>query len=179
MGVTKYAHRMIFSGFMKLKRGKLVLSKTRAIILPAPFVASFLEESYQQNGDEIFEMMFNAARDLAHDTVDRMGRENKMVKREFLSTVADSANLLGIGRIKIDNADFDNEVLEVSLTGSPLVDEIRDSEIPGELDEPISLFLKGAAHGIGEEVLDAEVKSEYISSEYVGDQRTNVRVESK
>ncbi|NMJ76787.1 hypothetical protein GLU64_00020 [Nanohaloarchaea archaeon] len=178
MGISKYAQKMIFSGVMKLKEGKLKLSKTRAIILPTPFIASFLEESYEENGEEIFDFMFNAGKNLAQDTVERIAKDNNMGKREFLSKTIDSANLLGIGKLEIVRVNFSSEVLEVSLSDSPLVEELGNSEISEDLDRPFSLFLKGAVHGIGQEIFDKEVDSEYISSEFMGDERTKVKVES-
>lgn len=178
MGISRYAQKMIFSGVMKLKEGKLKLSKTRAIILPTPFIASFLEESYEENGEEIFDFMFNAGKNLAQDTVERIAKDNNMGKREFLSKTIDSANLLGIGKLEIVRVNFSSEVLEVSLSDSPLVEEVGNSEISEDLDRPVSLFLKGAVHGIGQEIFDTEVDSEYISSEFMGDERTKVRVES-
>ena len=170
---------MIFSGVMKLKEGKLKLSKTRAIILPTPFIASFLEESYEENGEEIFNFMFNAGKNLAQDTVERIAKGNNMGKREFLSKTIDSANLLGIGKLEIVRVNFSSEVLEVSLSDSPLVEEVRSSEISEDLDRPVSLFLKGAVHGIGQEIFDTEVDSEYISSEFMGDEKTKVKVQSR
>jgi len=178
VGISKYAQKMIFSGVMKLKEGKLKLSKTRAIILPTPFIASFLEESYKENGEEIFDFMFNAGKNLAQDTVERIAKDNNMGKREFLSKTIDSANLLGIGKLEIVRVNFSSEVLEVSLSDSPLVEEVGNSEISEDLDRPVSLFLKGAVHGIGQEIFDTEVDSEYISSEFMGDERTKVKVES-
>jgi hypothetical protein len=179
VGISKYAQKMIFSGVMKLKEGKLKLSKTRAIILPTPFIASFLEESYEENGEEIFDFMFNAGKNLAQDTVERIAKGNNMGKREFLSKTIDSANLLGIGKLEIVRVNFSSEVLEVSLSDSPLVEEVGNSEISEDLDRPVSLFLKGAVHGIGQEIFDTEVDSEYISSEFMGDEKTKVKVQSR
>lgn len=179
LGISKYAQKIIFSGVMKLKQGKLKLSKTRAIILPTPFIASFLEESYKENGEKMFDFMFNAGRNLAQDTVERIAREDNMGKREFLSKAIDSANLLGIGKLEIVRINFRSEVLEVSLNDSPLVEEVRNSDMSKDLDRPVSLFLKGAVHGIGEEVFSSEVKSEYIASEYSGDSQTRVKVEGE
>ena len=170
---------MIFSGVMKLKEGKLKLSKTRAIILPTPFIASFLEESYEENGEEIFNFMLNAGKNLAQDTVERIAKDNNMGKREFLSKTIDAANLLGIGKLEIVRVNFSSEVLEVSLSDSPLVEEVGNSEISEDLDRPVSLFLKGAVHGIGQEIFDTEVDSEYISSEFMGDEKTKVKVQSR
>jgi len=179
MGVSQYAQKMIFSGFMKLKEGKLQLSDTRAVIIPAPFIGSFLEESYEENGAQIFDFMFEAGKDLARETVERIGKENNMGKREFLSKTVDSANLLGIGKLKVQRVNFNSVVLEVSIRESPLVDEIEKSNISDDLDRPISLFLKGAVHGIGEELFEDEIESEYISSEYMGDKETKVKVQTK
>ena len=178
MSVSEYAQKLIFSGFLNLKEGKLELSDTRAVIIPTPFIGSFLEESYEENGEQIFDFMFEAGRSLAEKTVERIAKENHMGKREFLSKMVDSANLLGIGKLKIERVNFQSELLEVSLRESPLVDEIEQSELSDDLDQPISLFLKGAVHGMGEEIFDNEVESEYISSEYMGDQKTKVKVQT-
>jgi predicted hydrocarbon binding protein len=179
MSVSEYAQKMLFSGFMKLKEGRLELSDTRAVIIPAPFIGSFLEESYEENGEKIFDFMFEAGRDLAKETIERIGRKNDMGKREFLSKMVDSANLLGIGKLQVERVNFQSELLEVSLHESPLTEEIEKSEISEDLDHPISLFLKGTVHGMGEEMFGEEVESEYISSEYMGDEKTKVKVQSK
>ncbi|MFB6217534.1 MAG: hypothetical protein ABEJ72_11325, partial [Candidatus Aenigmatarchaeota archaeon] len=78
MSVSEYAQKLIFSGILSLKKGRLELSETRGVIIPSPFIGYFLERIYEENGEETLEMLFQAGERMADKAIEEIAKENEM-----------------------------------------------------------------------------------------------------
>lgn len=174
MPISEFIKKMMFSRKLSFEQGRFEMLGIRGVILPTFTITKFIEEVYQENGDRVFDMMFEAGKKHGRTAVEKLGREHGVSKREFLSKLMDSANVMGLGEMEI--MEMEQNYFKSSIKGSPFVEEFKKSEVLKDVERPVTEFVRGISHGIGEEFFDSEVKTEYEASEFQGDQKTVIKV---
>lgn len=171
MSVSEFVKKMMFSQKLNFKEGKFELMDIRGVILPVNTFSEIIEKQYQASGEEIFETLFEAGKSHGALAIEEIGKKNKASKREFLSKLWDSANMMGLGKLELRNFNPGNSY-QVSLKNSPIVETLKQSEEVKDLDRPVAEITRGIGHGIAEEIFETEIESEFLKSEYKGDRET-------
>lgn len=174
MPVKKFVKKMIFSHKLKFREGKIKLFGIKAALLPISTISKFIEEMYRHLGEEASKILFEIGKAQGKKAIDDIAKENKAGKREFLQKMADLANVMGIGRWKLEEFDVNREI-KYSVEDSPLALELQDKESLANRDKPVEHFSRGIVYGIGMKVIEGDVTSEIISSQFLRDDRTVIR----
>lgn len=175
MAVKKFVKKMIFSQKLNFREGKIELFDIKAALLPMSTISKFIEEMYKHLDEEASDILFNIGLSQGKKAIDDIAKENKAGKREFLQKMADLANVMGIGRWKLEKFDINREI-KYSVEGSPLGSELQDKETLANRNKPVEHFSRGMVHGIGMKVIEGDVTSEIMSSQFLRDDRTVIRV---
>lgn len=175
MSVSKFVKKMMFSQKLNFKEGEFELMDIRGLMLPVETFGGIIEREYNTSGEEIFDTLFEAGRSHGKLAIDEIGRKNKASKKEFLSKLWDSANMMGLGKLELRN--YTSKSYQVRLTNSPIVSFLKNSEKTDGLDRPVAEITKGIGHGIAEEIFESEIESEFLKSEYKGDRETLISFE--
>ncbi len=169
----------MFSQKLKFKEGRFEMFDIKGVILPVYTFSKLLEQEYKSNGDEVFEMLFETGKAHGKMGIERIGRKNKVSKREFQSKMIDSANMMGLGKFEVVNSDMTKEEFKVRLTRSPIVQEFNDSEAMSDVERPVTELSRGMFHSIMGEIWSAEVVSKFSKSKFLGDENTEIKVQLK
>lgn len=167
----------MFSQKLNFKEGRFEMFGLRGVILPSFTLSKLLEEIYEREGDELFEILFKTGKAHGKKGIEEIGEKNKVSKREFISKLSDSANLMGLGKIELKDVNMDDQICVIRVENSPLVEEFKNSDAFSETERPVMELTRGIYHKMNSELWDTEVKSEFTKSEFLGDKCTEIRVE--
>ena len=179
MSVSNFIKKMMFSRQLNFEKGKFEMLGIRGVILPARTLTKFVEEMYKEEGDEAFEILFEAGKEHGRLGVEKLGKKNKVGKREFISEVIESGNVMGLGEAKVDVFNPGKGVLKIRLKNSPLEDEFKNSETLKDLDRSIDDFQRGVFHAMAESVFEEEIKSKETKCSYLGDRFCEFIIKTK
>lgn len=168
MGIDSFIKKMMFSRQLDFEEGKFEMLGIRGVILPAHSLIRILEEIYKENGDKLFDMLFEAGKSHGKLGIQKIGSENKIPKREFFDQVFESGNIMGLGKAEIALFNPKKKKLKVTLEGSPLVEEFRGSDVLNSVDRPINEFLRGTFHAMAASVFDSDVVSKETQCAFLG-----------
>lgn len=166
---------MFFSHKLKFKGGKIKLFDIKAALLPISTVSKLIEELYDHLGDKASEILFEIGKSQGEKAINEVARSNNAGKREFVDKMVDLANIMGLGEWDVENFDINKEII-FCIKDSPLTKELQKLESLKDRDEPIEEFTHGVAHGLGSNILDGEVSSEILKSQFLNDKKTVIRI---
>ena len=164
---------------MSFKDGKFKMLDVDGVILPVDTVMILIEDFYEECGDKIFDALFESGRKQGEIAIEQIGKKNKMRKKEFFSKLGNSANVMGIGKVKLEEFSEEKQHLVYSLENSTIVEQLNNNEKFEDREEPVEYFFKGLIHGLGENVFEDKIKSSFLKSEFQGDSKTVVKVEKE
>jgi predicted hydrocarbon binding protein len=174
MAVSDFVEKLMFSKKLTFAEGKFEMFGVEGVIFPADVFTKMLEVTHEKTGEEVFEIMFESGRKQGNVAIEEIGKKNNMKKKEFFSKMVESANVMGIWKLEVEKFSEEGSLV-CSLTDSPITREIKQSEEFEDVNKPVENFFRGLIHGLGEEVFEEKVKSEFTKSEYMGDPKTVVR----
>jgi predicted hydrocarbon binding protein len=175
MPVKKFVKKMLFSQKLKFRDGKIKLFDIKAALLPISTVATMIEELYDRMEETGSEILFEVGKSQGNRAIDDVARDNNAGKREFVDKMVDLASVMGIGKWKVEKFDLDEEI-RFSIEDSPLVSELQERDSLNDREKPVEELSHGIACGIGSNLLEGEIKSEILQSQFLGNKKTVIRV---
>ena len=178
MPVSKFIKKMMFSRQLDFKEGKFEMLGIRGAILPIRTLTTFIEEMYKEQGEDVFDMLFETGKEHGRIGVEKLGKKHSVPKREFLNQIVDSGNIMGLGKAEIEVFDPSNGNLRIKLEKSPFEEAFKDSEALDDLERPIDDFQKGIFHAMADAVFEKDVKSKQTKCSYLGDQHCEFKIKT-
>jgi hypothetical protein len=175
MAVDGFIKKMIFSNKMSFDDGKFKMLDVEGLVLPVNTVMTLINEFYEESGDKLFEALFESGRKQGEIAIKQIGEKNKMQKKEFFSKLSDSANVMGIGKVELEDFDEKEKHIIYSLEDSTMANEMNKRDKFKDREDPVAYLFKGLVHGLGENMFECEIKSEFLKSEFQGDSKTVVK----
>lgn len=175
MPVKKFVKKMLFSHKLKFKEGKIKLFDIKAALLPISTVSKIIEELYSRLDETASDILFEVGKSQGNQAIEDVARDNNAGKREFVDKMVDLANIMGLGEWNVEKFDLEEEI-RFSIKDSPLISELKEVDSLEKREKPVEQFSRGVAHGIGSNLLEGEVGSEILKSQFLGDKKTLVKV---
>lgn len=163
---------------LTLQDGRIEEFGVRMAFFPTFTLIKMVEKMYEREGEEAFEMLFEAGKDHGHYIVEEVGKKNDIPKNRFVEETVESANVLGLGKIESEHFNPEGKIL-LKVTDSPFVEEIKKSEKFEDVDRPVDDMIRGMIHGIAEEIFDTDVESKEKMCEIQGDPHCLIEVRTK
>lgn len=180
MGLDDWVKRLVRSNAMTYGKGEFELLGLKGVILPVKTQVYMLENIARESStDQAMEVMHETGKDHGKLCVEEVARANKVSLREFVDSVIDTANLMGMGEINVENFDKVENVLEVSIAESPMVEAFENSELFYDIDRSIHEFWRGAFEAMAEELFDTKIVSVEESCEFLDDEKCLIKCEAK
>lgn len=179
MMVSDFVQKMMFANELTMEDGRTELLGFRMVMIPAYTLTKIVEEIYQIQGDEAFDILFRAGKHHGHYATDVLGAEHNISRRQFTSETLDSAGILGLGRFEADAINFDEGRLVFRIEDSPFPKQFRESDVLSDIDTPADHLQRGMLHGVGEDLFDTPVTSEEIRCEFLGDSHCKLIVQAE
>lgn len=176
MGMSNFVKKMMFAHQLEFEEGKFEMLGIRGTILPVFTLTRIIESLFEEKGEDAFDLLFQVGKEHGELGVEKMGREHKVSKREFFQKLTKSANVMGLGTVEMERFEMDEKKIVLVITGSPLVEEFKNSEVLSDIDRPVNDFLRGVIHAMAEEVFESEAVSEEKKCEFLGDERCEIHV---
>lgn len=163
---------------LTIEDGRIEEFGVRMAFFPTFTLIKMVEKMYERQGEEAFEILFEAGKDHGHHIVEEVGKKNDIPKNRFVEETVESANVLGLGKVESKQFNPEGRIL-LKVTDSPFVEEIRKSDKFGDMDRPVDDLMRGMIHGIGEEIFETEVDSKEKMCEIQGDNHCLIEVRIK
>lgn len=175
-----YVKKALNSGQLRMKDGEIELLGFRLAMLPAHTWTKLIEQMYEKNGDEAFEMLFETGLKHGEYAIEQFGEKHGIPKRQFLDQALESVELLGIGKFEVEKFNLDRGEIVYKVENSPFPEHFQESEILSELDRSIDEIHRGMSHAVSEAILDQEVTSKETKCRFKGDRHCKfvVKVEN-
>lgn len=154
---------MLRSNNLSFKEGYFEMLGLRGVILPEHTHATFIEEIYERSGDELYDILFETGKAHGKHGIDRVGRKKGTSKREWVMDLEGSANVMGLGKIEVDEFNLQTGKLVIGLTDPATVEELERKGFE-EPEKPVLEFVRGIYHGMAEEIFETGVSSEIRNS---------------
>lgn len=147
-----YIAELNASNALNYESGRFELLGVRGAVLPL----KTLERVASENSG-LEEAARSAGRFQGEMSIERVGREHEMGLQEYLSTVVKTGNVLGMGRINLEEFSAEKEMFRVSIDDLP------------EGQEGLCInFWRGAFERISEELFErAEVETKFSAGSQV------------
>ncbi len=161
--------KMVQSNQLDLLDGEIRLFDFRMGMLPVFTWTKLIEKLYRKNGEEAFEILFEVGKDHGQYAIDKIGKENDISKKRFLNQSLYTADVLGLGKIRVEKLNINSGEIVFRLENSPFKEYFEDSEMLSDIDGTIDYLQLGMAQKVSEEVLGGEVETEETECTFQGD----------
>lgn len=175
MGFSEFIKKMVLAKQIDFKEGRFEMLGKRGAILPDTLVTGMLEESYVENGDAMFEVLFEAGRRHGKRLITQQRKEG-MSKRALFEEYANSANVMGLGKMEATYR-RETDTLQLTVNDSLFAECFEQSDMADEIDRPVDELIRGMAHGAVEAMTDGPVSSTEETCEFLGDDHCVIRVQ--
>lgn len=176
MTLSSFLKKMLMARQLTFEEGRFEMLGIRGVNLPVFTLVSIFEEMYDEAGDDLFDMLFEAGKAHGEYAIEAIGREHEMSKNEYLPKTIDSANVMGLGELDVTTFSPDKGRLRVKITDSPFVEFFQESDTLQDIDRPVDTLQRGIVHGVGNELLDGPITSEEVNCAFLGDPHCEIVV---
>jgi len=160
--------RLVMSNQLTIEDGRIEEFGVRMAFFPVFTLNRIVEMTYEKEGEEAFNLLFEAGKEHGHHIIQEVGGEHDVAKNRFMEETIESANVLGIGEIELEEFSPKGKIA-VKVTDSPFVKGLKDSEVVGDLDRPVDDFVRGILQAMAEDIFDADATAEETMCEFQGD----------
>ncbi|MFB6294801.1 MAG: V4R domain-containing protein [Candidatus Nanohaloarchaea archaeon] len=154
--MSKFVKKMMFAHQLDFEEGRFEMLGVRGVILPAFTVTRLMEQAYEEVGEDAFDILFQVGVDHGRMAIEDVGEEHSMSKNEFMKKMVESGNVMGVGKMSLEEFDPADGEAAVTLQDSPFAEQFMDSGTFQNLDRPVDDLIRGVLHGIFADIFDTE-----------------------
>jgi predicted hydrocarbon binding protein len=169
MAISSFIKDMMMARQISMSKGRTEILGFRMAFLPVHTLTALIEELYQREGNDAFDMLFEMGKAHGHFAIEELGKKHGIPKREFLEETLTSANVLGLGEFRLEKFNYDKKRFTLTIHDSPLAQEFSESEILADVDIPIDHIQRGMTHAVADELFDGPISSRETRCSFHGD----------
>lgn len=179
MGLDSWIERYVRANALNYERGSFDLLGLDGLVMPVRTWVSIFERFHEIEGFDAVEVMFDVGKEHGKLGIDEVGRSNDMSRQEFVEKVMDTANVMGMGLVEVEVFDSRSEKIRVTIEGSPLNKQFKNSETLSNIERPIHGFWRGVFHTVSGEIFGSEMTSEEVKCEFQGAEKCVIVCKAK